>query len=159
MNFATFTANITNALQVTGSLRSLINGGFLYLFSGPVPATSDEAIDGASALVMKLSESNDGVTGLTFEATATNGILRKTTSETWSGEVGVGAGGTVTFFRFCVGSDNGEGVAGGTDYRVQGTVGTDMSYGMFLTNNVFADTDQLELDDFQIQQPTTAGLG
>ena len=158
MNIATLSSNITNALMVTGSLRSLINGGFLYLFSGPVPETADEAIDVSSALVMKLTESNDGSTGLTFEPTAVNGVLRKETTETWEGEVGTGAAGTVTFFRFCVGADNGEGIAGGSDYRVQGTVGTDMSYGMFLTTNVFADTDVLTLDDFQILQPATAGL-
>lgn len=159
-NIAILTPNVTEAMAVTGSLRSLFdNGGagaFLHLFRGPVPQTAAEAIDPTAGLVMTLTRDGDGVTGLTFEPTAPNGVLRKTAAEAWKGTVGAGNGGEVAFFRLCVGTDNGQGAAGASDYRAQGTVGKDMTYGLFLTNNVFADGEQLELDDFQMLLPTGA---
>lgn len=157
-SLATLTTNVPNAMLT--AMRTLLHdggaGAFLHLFSGPVPATAEEAIDGTSALVVKLTKDGDGSTGLTFDPTVANGVLRKTAAEVWKGTVGAGAGGEATFFRLCIGTDNGEGVAGGSDYRVQGTVGKDMTYAMFLTNNVFADAEDLELDDFQIHQPSSA---
>lgn len=148
------TTNIANAMMVTGSLRSLINGGFIYCYTGPVPETADEAVDGSSALAFKMSVDDDGSTGLTFEASATNGVLRATSSELWKGHNATGSSKTITFFRFCVGSDTGDDVAGVSDYRLQGTIGTDMTYDMWLTNVTYADTAALELDDAQFTLPT-----
>lgn len=149
--FADITQFLANNTMVTGSMRSALNGGFLYLYSGPVPATADAAIDGSGDMLMKLTESDDGSTGLTFQASATNGVLRKTTAEVWKGTCTTA--GTATFFRFCTSTDDGTGASSGTQPRVQGTVGTDMTYGMILTNPVFALTDQLTLTDFQLALP------
>lgn len=150
--FVELSENVTNAVMVTGSLKSLLNGGFIYLYSGPIPATADEAVDGSCVMLGKISESDDGVTGLTFEATADNGILKKKESETW--ETTFGASGTITFGRFCVGADDGSGVAGPTDYRVQGPAGTDMSFFFVLTSTAAVATESLTLDDLELQQPT-----
>ena len=93
--FIQISENVATAVMVTGSLKSLFNGGFIYLYSGPVPATAEEAVDGSSVLLGKISESDDGVTGLTFEATAPSGILRKLATEEW--KTTFGATGTITF--------------------------------------------------------------
>ena len=44
-------SQIANALLATGSLKSLLDGGKIYLYSGPVPATSDAAKDATSVLL------------------------------------------------------------------------------------------------------------
>lgn len=142
---------LANGLLATGSVRSLINTGKLYLFSGPIPADADVAIDGGSTLLGVFTESDDGTTGLTFESTAVDGVLSKTAAEDWA--TTFSATGTATFYRFCEGADNGEGIAGGTDNRVQGTVGPNMSYDMRLTTVAVVATESLSLDAFEIRQP------
>lgn len=108
-------------LAVTGSMKAGLDSGFLYIFSGPVPASADDAIDGSSVMLVKISVGGDGTTGLTFSATATGGVLTKTSSETWEGTIA--ATGTATFYRFCEASDAGT-ASSTTAKRVQGTVGT-----------------------------------
>lgn len=145
---------LANSVMVTGSHRAALNGGYLYLYSGPVPASADDAIDGSGAKIFKLTKDNDGSTGLTFQNTAVNGVLRKTTAEVWKGAALATA--TVTFFRFCTDTDDGTGASDGSHARVQGTVGTDATYGMILTSTSFTASDLLDLTDFQIIMPQTA---
>lgn len=106
-------------LAITGSIKSALDNGILYLFSGPVPLSADAAIDGASSMLAMITLDGDGSTGLTFEATAPGGVLRKTTAEAWSGTIDTT--GTVTFYRFCESGDNGQGLST-TLKRVQGVV-------------------------------------
>jgi hypothetical protein len=108
-------------LAVTGSLKSALDNGFLYLFSGPVPASADDAIDGTSVMLAKVSIGSGGTVGLTFDPTAPGGVLTKTDAEVWSSTIA--ATGTATFYRFCEAADNGQ-TASTTYKRVQGTVGT-----------------------------------
>lgn len=142
---------LANALLGSGSLKSLLDAGFLYVFSGTVPATANEAIDGGSVLVGKFTKDDDGSTGLTFAASPANGVLKKTVAEAW--EATALATTTMTFFRFCVGSDDGEGVAGGSDYRLQGTIGPDASFDLIRGNPAVTTADGLALNTFQIIQP------
>jgi len=152
MPFAILTQSIPNAMMVTGSLRSLINNYKIRIFSGPVPATAEEAIDGSSDLLVSMTKDGDGSTNLTWQATSTNGVLRKTTADVASGEIDTT--GTATFFRVCIGSDDGTGAAGGSDHRVQGTIGDDMTYDMFLTDPSLVATEDLTLTDIQLNLPT-----
>jgi hypothetical protein len=101
------------------AVKDELDGGFLYLFSGTVPATPDAAT-GASTLLATLSVDDDGTTGLTFAA-PTGGSMAKTSSENWEGTVL--ANGTVTYARFCASGDDGTG-ASSTAPRLQLTVGT-----------------------------------
>lgn len=118
-------------LAVTGSLKDALDDGFLMLFSGPVPASADDAIDGSSVMLVQITKDGDGSTGLTFEATATDGILTKTAAETWEGAIA--ASGTVTFYRFVDSTDDGTS-ASTTAKRVQGTVGTSVASDGVLTS-------------------------
>lgn len=111
------------------ALKDQLDGGFLYIFAGPVPADADDALDmGADhTQVIALTNNNDGITGLTFDAPV-GGILSKAASEDWVGTVTFdGADGSMstlapTFYRFCASSDDGRS-AGGLTPRLQGTVG------------------------------------
>lgn len=138
-----------NALLVTGSAQSLLAGGHIKFFSGPVPETADEAVDGASALLLTV---DNGGTGVTWQNTATNGVLTKTTAETWSGTIGTT--GTATFFRYCVGADTGSGAAAAGNYRVQGTVGTDISADLLVATTNFVATNVIPLNNGQLALPT-----
>lgn len=107
---------------LAAEVKDKLDGGFIHIFSGPVPATADEAIDGASDLIVTISESGDGVTGLTFEAPV-GGTIFKDSGETWSGDT-INAG-TMTFYRFCASGDDGTGALAPSGVRIQGVVGTD----------------------------------
>jgi len=110
------------------AIKAELDGGRLYLFAGPVPATAEEALDmGADhTQLVEMTESGDGTTGLTFEAPSGSGMT-KAAAETWEGLIafdGAESGpGTLnaTFYRFCSAGDNGRGAA--TDPRIQGTIG------------------------------------
>jgi hypothetical protein len=134
-------------LAVTGSMKAGLDSGFLYLFSGPVPVSADDAIDGSSVMLAKISVNGDGVTGLTFSATATGGVLTKTSSEAWSSTIA--ATGTTTFYRFCEASDAGS-ASSTTAKRVQGTVGTTVASDGVLTSTSLTAGNTQTISLFQI---------
>lgn len=143
---------LVNANLVTGSMKSLLDGGFLYIFNGPVPATANEAIDGASALVGKVTESDDGTTALTFNGTPSNGVMFKAAAEAWQTEALLST--TMTFFRFCADpTDNGEGVGTSGQYRVQGTIGPDGTFDWIRANPTVTIGDPIDIDIFQYAIP------
>lgn len=111
---------LKNDLLGDDDMAALLSPFFIHFYDGPVPATADEAVDGSSTLLCKMAANTGGTTGGTWGA-AVAGALPKSPSETLDGLVV--ASGTPTFFRICVGSDDGSGVAGGSDYRWQDTAG------------------------------------
>ncbi|MGH8078971.1 MAG: hypothetical protein ACREP7_00260 [Lysobacter sp.] len=113
-----------------GEIKTLLDGGALHMFAGPVPATADEALDMATNhTALNAITNNGGGTGLTFD-TPTTGVLTKAAAETWKGTntfEGADQAETTlqpTFYRFCAAGDNGRAVANAsTGYRLQGTIG------------------------------------
>lgn len=107
---------LRNHLLVTGSLKDALDGGVIRIYSGTEPATADAALAGN---VLLCTVSNNGAgTGITLDATPSNGVVVKTVGETWLG-TNVGSG-VASFYRFSGLSD-----AGGlstTEIRAQGTV-------------------------------------
>lgn len=108
-----------------------MDSGFLFLFSGDVPVTAEAALDMVTTHteVAKLSEDDDGVTGLAFD-TPSGPVVGKTTAVweatiTFDGAEDTETTLTPTFFRFCTASDDGRGVAAAP--RLQGTVGGPLS--------------------------------
>lgn len=121
-----------NGLANGTGLKEQFDSGFLYLFVGAIPATADEALDmvNVHTQVAKFTESDDGVTGLTFDAPVA-GLLSKAAAESWQATVAFDgfddaeASLVPTFFRFCAGADTGRGAADSSiGYRVQGTIGS-----------------------------------
>lgn len=130
-------------LAVTGSLKAALDGAFIYIYDGVVPATADEAI--SNTLLLKISVGGDGVTGLTFDGAATGGVLSKTSSETWTGTAV--AAGTATFFRMSIAAPTG---ASTTEKRLQGTVGTSALNDIVFSSATLAVSDTRTLNVFQI---------
>lgn len=110
---------MVNKLMDTASFKTLLAGCFIDIYSGTQPASADDAATGTK--LVTLTKSGDGVTGLTFEATATNGVLEKNPAETWQGTAV--AGGTAGWFRMREASDTGVG-ASTTAVRVDGAIST-----------------------------------
>jgi hypothetical protein len=140
---------LANYVAVTGSYLAALNNGLLHIFSGPVPASADDAIDGTSVLLATITVGGDGSTPLTFEATATNGVLTKKASETWSGDIV--ATGTASFMRFAPSGDDCTGAANAsTGYRLQDTVGVDATAGLILTSVDLVSGNTQTIDLFQV---------
>lgn len=110
---------LRNALLGTGSLKSILALGFIRIYSGTPPATADAAIGGGNTLLCTISVASSG-TGLTFEASATGGVLPKNASEVWSGVNA--ASGTATFFRHVAVGDTA--ALSTTEARMQGAIAT-----------------------------------
>lgn len=99
----------------TGSFRSILNLGFIKIYTGAEPASPNDAATGT--LLCTISN-NSTVTGLTFAATASGGVISKNGSETWSGVNA--ATGTAGYFRFVAVGDTG--ASSTTQQRLQGSV-------------------------------------
>lgn len=137
---------LRSGVLVSGSMRSLLNGGTIRLFSGAAPADADAAETGTLLCVVSLNSSG---TGVTFEATAPGGVLTKTASETWSGVNTVS--GTATHYRHVAAGDTG-GVSS-TEARLQGTVGT-IGADMNLSSTVLTSGATQTIDYCVVTLPT-----
>lgn len=134
---------LRNALMVTGSLKSLIDGSEIRFYSGSAPSSPAEAISGTKLVTIKV-----GTDGVTFEAEATGGTLVKNLSEVWSGTAA--AAGTATHFRLVATADA-DG-ASPTAYRIQGSVGI-AGADINVTNPTLAIGASQTLDYFYLTMP------
>lgn len=145
---AKFSTALNNYLNVTGDLHDALNNGLIGIWSGPVPDSADDAVDGSSVLLATISNGGDG-TKLTMASASSGGVISKTAAENWQGTVL--ATGTATFFRYYIPADTGATADGSaTNIRIQGSVGTDINSDMVLpsTSLVSGNTQQISL--FQI---------
>jgi hypothetical protein len=99
----------------TGSVKSVLNLGFINIYSGVAPATADAA---ATGTLLCAVSNNSTATGLTF-GTASAGALPKNPAEVWSGLNVVG--GTASYYRHVAAGDTG-GIST-TEARIQGVCG------------------------------------
>lgn len=160
-------AALANALLAGSGVKDELDGGFLFIFSGPVPATADAALDmdNDHTQLCKIgadtpAEANPS-TGLTFDAPSA-AVLAKAAAETWTCVIafdGADDGDptlTPTFFRFCGPGDTGRGAGDGTTPRIQGTVAgpaaaADLNLGTNTLTDNTSNTQSIGL--FQIRVP------
>lgn len=140
-----FSSWLQNAWLATNSLQHLLNSGTIYVYSGPVPANADAAVDASCVLLCTVKNGSNGVT---FSNAPTNGVLQKTASENWSGTIA--ATGNATFYRYCVGSDTGSGASASGNYRVQGSIGTDASFDLVVGNAALTNGGDFPINTFQL---------
>jgi hypothetical protein len=111
---------LRNMLLDTGSLKNALDGGFINIYSGPVPDTADGGIDPANTLLCTISVDGLGVGhGLHMDTAAVAGVLAKAPDESWRG-TNV-ASGTASFYRHVASTDTG--ALSTTEARIQGAVG------------------------------------
>ena len=145
-----FGVTLTNALLATGSLQSLLANGSILVFSGTPPTGADDATSGNTLLLTI----KNGANGVTWSNAPANGVLSKTASETWSGTVATA--GTATFFRYVVGADTGTAAAAAGNYRMQGTVGTDITADLLVGSTALAANAVITLANAQVSLPVFA---
>ena len=143
-------ASTTTALRNSALVawKTALTAGFIKIYSGTVPASSEAAL-GSAVLLVTISNNSSG-TGLTFAATPVGGVLSKNAAETWSGVNA--ASGTATFYRFVTAADSGS--ASTTESRLQGTVGV-TGEGINLTaGTALASAATTSIDSYGIEIPT-----
>ena len=109
---------LMNGILVTGSVKNQLDLGFLKIYAGAVPSDADASL-GSATLLCTITKNGDGVTGLSFAATAFADAVSKA-NEVWSG-TNV-ATGTATFYRFVLTGDTG--ALSTTEKRIQGNAAT-----------------------------------
>lgn len=108
---------LRNKLMDTGSLKSVMAGGLIKIYSGAEPASADAAVTGTLLCTVSLGSSG---TGINFDTTAAAGVISKAPAETWSGNNV--ATGTAGYFRHVAAGD--DGTSSTTQARIQGSVST-----------------------------------
>jgi hypothetical protein len=144
---AKFSNGLRNAMLDSVSLRTKLSGAKMKIYSGPVPATADDSIGGASLLC---TISNDATaTGLTFAASASDGTITKTVAEIWRGVNA--ASGTASFYRIEEAADTG--ALSTTLARIQGTIavaGADLNLSSVTLTAAASQT----IDNYVVALPT-----
>lgn len=140
-----FSTEIRRRLAVDGSLKDILDGGLVRIYSGPVPVNSDGALTGDNIVLVEVDASGSL---LVFEGAAPNGTLMKSLDQEWAANVQ--ASGTPTFFRYLKPSDTGTATAG--EVRVQGTAGGPAA-DMTITNAVLTEGTPHRIDYFAITIP------
>jgi len=149
-----YSTGLRNGLLVSNHFKALMDNARLKIYAGPtIPATADEALPGDETLMYEFTVGNDGSTDLTFESSASAGVLLKTAAEAWQGEAQ--AADTMSFFRMFVPPDDGESLST-TAARVQGTVGTAFA-DLIVANTTKALNDPLTVDQFAVAIPLAFG--
>lgn len=139
---------LANHLMTGGSLKDAIDGKVIRIYSGPVPATADAAIDPAShTLLCTLSNGGDG-TGVTMGNDPANGIIGKANGETWKGEIV--ESGVAAFFRFVATDD--DGAESNQAVRAQGSVGV-LNADFLVGDAVFSAGDEQRCDSCNMGIP------
>jgi hypothetical protein len=135
--------------------------GKIYVYAGVDPGSADAALTGQTLLGTITADA--GATPSLLFAVATGGVLPKKVSQTWSTGAMTIAGGplTATYARFCEGAGSEASLsvavdAGGTSVatpRVHLTIrGAGQPAGdINLTSTAFANGDNFQLDNFQLQ--------
>lgn len=108
---------LRSKLMDTGSMKSILAGGLIRIYSGVPPADADAAVTGT--LLCTISNNSTG-TGINLDAAAVAGVISKAAAETWSG-ANV-ATGTATYFRHVAAGD--DGTLSTTQARIQGSIAT-----------------------------------
>lgn len=139
---------LRNGMLATDSVKALLDGGVLRVYSGTVPVDADADI-GTATLLVTVSNGGTG-TGINFDATPVAGVLVKDTGETWSGTCV--ASGTASFYRFSGLTDAfGDST---TEVRAQGTVGTVLA-DLLVSNTTFTSGAVRQVDSFALGMPAS----
>lgn len=138
---------LASGIAGTNSLKNLMDGGEIRLYSGAVPASADAAIGSATLLV---TIKKDGLDPLAL--TADGPAVRRPTGDTWKGTpVATGA---ATFFRHVQAADT-DG-ASTSDVRIQGTVGLSIASNLALIDVNFTSGVERTLSAYSVSIPLKA---
>lgn len=171
---------LANSILDGNSVQDALNGGFIYIYAGAVPATADAALNttvgagGVHTLLAKIAAdvtaADIGTVGLTFATSAASRAISKNATD-WKAKVhflgkdeaqaGVSSL-TAMFYRFCnvasadtVGNFGGSAAGTTTTPRIQGTVGSGAGFDLNLTSAVLADNgaNTVGISTYEVRVP------
>jgi hypothetical protein len=137
---------LANKKLDTGSVKSIMAGGLIKIYTGTEPADADAAVTGT--LLVTISIGSTG-TGINFDTAAAAGVLAKAPAETWSGVNA--ATGTAGYFRHVASGDTG--ASSTTQARIQGSVGT-VGADLNLTSVSLVSGATQTIDFYTVAEPT-----
>jgi hypothetical protein len=140
-----FSTGARTKLLSDSSLASMFADGTIKVYTGPVPASADDAVSGTLLCTISLNSTG---TGITFDP-ATGGVLPKAVAEVWSG-VNV-ASGVARYFRHVAPGDTGG--SSTAQPRIQGTIGTVGDDMNFSSTNLTSGATQT-IDYYNVVMPT-----
>jgi len=145
-----------NAINVTGSVKTIMANSVIHVYSGTQPTTADAAETGTLLMIYTLA-SGAFVPGVATNGlnmgTSTDGVLVKAVEEVWSG-IGLAAASTGTaagWFRWYA-NDVITG-ASTTAIRIDGAIGSSSSYELQMTNTVIAEDGPSTISTFNYTSP------
>lgn len=144
---AKLSTGLRDHMLASGSLKSGLDGGVIYIYSGTVPASADVALSG-NTLLCTISDDATG-TGINMAASPASGVLGKDAAEVWRGLIV--ANGLATFYRFSSLSD--AGALSTTEKRLQGTIAT-VGADLIFSNVNFVSGNYKNVDSFNVALPT-----
>jgi len=132
----------------TGSLKSILDGGVINIYSGPVPATADAALDPSNTRLCTVTVGS-GATGLSFDDAAADGVLAKPALTVLSGVDA--ASSTASFYRHVAAGD--DGTASTAQARLQGGIAT-FGAELNLTSTALVSGATQTIDFYSVAVPT-----
>jgi len=144
---AKLSTGLRDHILATGDFQSGVDGGAIFIYSGPIPATADAALSGNTLLDI-ISLDATGV-GISMEAAPVAGVLGKNSSEIWRGLII--ANGLASFYRFQDLADDGS--FSTVNKRLQGTVGV-VGADLNFSNVNFVAGNYKAIDSFNVAMPT-----
>jgi len=144
---AKFSTGLRNTMLDSQSLKSVMDGGLLHIYSGTAPATADDSVGSATPILTISVDGTGG--GLHFSSTAENGAIGKDTAEVWKGTIQ--ATDTATWFRLVASGDTGG--SSGTEARIQGSIGV-AGADMLMANTTLTASEEFTLNYFTVVMPT-----
>lgn len=151
LNFSTDLKNKLLGGTGANDLKTLIDDGYIKVYSGAVPATADAAL-GAAVLLVTYSDAGavEGAgNGLDMDTEPSAGAISKAPAQVWQGDAV--AGGVATFFRYIdAGTDSGNSAI--DEVRIQGTVGG-AGADMFVQSTTFVSLTTYTVDYFSVAIP------
>jgi hypothetical protein len=145
-----------NAVNVTGSVKSLMADGIVAIYSGTQPTTADDTESGTLLMLLTLNSGafTPGVAtnGLNMDVSVA-GVLAKAVAEVWSG-LGLAAAGTGTVAGWFRWYDN-DMVTGAstTAVRVDGSIGTTTAYELRMSNTTIVENGPSTVSTFTYTTP------
>ena len=141
---------LRDGILSTGSLKSILDLGFIEIYSGAAPATADAAIGSAGVNTKLCTISVGGLgTGITMDAAAASGIIPKNSGEVWKGTVILS--GTASFYRHTAAADTE--ASSTTEPRLQGSIAISNAE-MNFTNVVLTQGADQNIDFYSVAFPT-----
>jgi hypothetical protein len=136
---------LRTALMGTSGMKTLLDGGFMKIYSGGQPTTADYTETGT---LLATISTTSGTGGLIF-GTAAAGQLPKS-YDTWSGVIV--AAGVAGYFRIY--GTAGTSGSSSSEKRIDGAIGT-VSADMSLSNNSLTVGATVTIDSFYVELPAS----